>query len=314
MIEEKMAAKNLILKFKSGSHAYGTSTPNSDSDYIGVFMPDEPYVLGNKHCEQVQIRTNPSDSGKQNTSKDSDTVIYSLPKFIKLLTANNPTVLETLYYPQNCLVFANDLGMELLRHRDLFPSKKVKWTYLGYAFTQKKALTHKKERWEALGKALVQLDIWEQERHEKLPVRLELPSDLREDKTWGQYEKGMAIADIRKILQQHVASYGYRVEDIKKFGFSCKFASHLIRLLDEGLQFLVEGKIDLPLPNNNLVRDIKLGKFKLDQILQMADEKEKLVNEAYIRSNLPHTPNFEAIEELQIRMLKKFWGYVVPIA
>jgi uncharacterized protein len=314
MIEEKMAERNLILKFKAGSHAYGTSTPNSDSDYIGVFIPDESYVLGNKQCEQVQIRTNPSDSGKQNTSKDSDTVIYSLPKFIKLLTANNPTILETLYYPQNCLIFANDLGKKLLSQRELFPSTKVKWTYLGYAFTQKKALTHKKERWEALQKGLLQLDAWETEGNKTLPVRLELPSVLREDKTWGQYEKGMPIIDIRKTLRQHEAAYGYRLEDIKKFGYSCKFASHLIRLLDEGLQFLIDGRIDLPLPNNNLIRDIKLGKFTLEEILKMADDKEKLVNDAYIKSTLSHSPNLEAIEQLQIEMLKEFWGYSCEVS
>lgn len=310
-----MAQKNLILKFRSGSHAYGTNTPESDSDYIGVFIPDEPYILGNKTCEQVQIRTNPSDSGRQNTKEDSDTVIYSLPKFIKLLTANNPTILETLYYPENCVLFANEYGKELLANKDLFPSTKIKWTYLGYSFEQKKALTHKKERWEELGRAIHTLDQWESQGLLVLPERLNLESNLREDKTWGSFEKGMLISDIRSTLQGHIKSYGHRVEDIKKHGYSCKFASHTIRLLDMGLQFLVEGRVDLPLPQNNLIRDIKLGKFRLEEILQMADDREKLVNEAYTRSTLPHTPNFEAIEKLQIKLIKQYlgWSTIVPV-
>ena len=90
---------------------------------------------------------------------------------------------------------------------------------------------------------------------------------------------------------------------------NCKFASHLIRLLDEGLEFLVEGRLNFPLSNNNLIRDIKLGKLGLDEILGIADRREKLVEEAYIHSPLPNNPDLEKIDELQIQLLKDFWGY-----
>lgn len=311
MKEEQMALDNMILKFASGSHAYGTTTPNSDRDYIGIFMPNEEYILGNKVCESVEIRTNPSSSGKQNTKDDTDTILYSLPKYLKLLSANNPTVIETLFYPDNCVLFCNQLGQKLLDNRMLFPSKKVKWTFSGYAVSQKKSLTHKKERWEAIGKGLVKLEEWIQQGCTTLPQRLDLTSKLTEKGTWGIYEKGASCDYVQFHLLREVNSYGHRVEDLKKYGFSLKFASHLIRLLDEGLQFLVEGKLDLPLPNNNLVRDIKLGKYPLDQVLKMSEDREKLLDEAYVRSPLPHTPDLEAIEKLQISMLKEFWSYQV---
>lgn len=309
MQEREMAEKNLILKFLSGSHAYGTNTPSSDKDYLGVFIPDEEYVLGNKTCEQVQIRTNDSSSKKQNTKDDTDIVIYSLPKFIKLLTANNPTILETLYYDKRNILFCNELGKELLNSAHLFVSKKVKHTFLGYAFTQKKGLTHKRERWLVIGEAAKKLDELEGQGHLKLPDRLELPSELREDKTWGTFEKGQPIPVVRQQLETLLASYGYRIEDIKKHGYSTKFASHLIRLLEEGLEFLVEGKLTFPLSYNAMLLDIKKGKMPLEKILEIADAKEKLVEEAYVRSPLQHAPDIEAIDRLQISMLKKHWGY-----
>jgi len=145
MEEQKIAEKNLILKFLSGSHAYGTQTPESDKDHIGVFIPPERYILGNKRCEQVQIRTNPSDSKKKNTKEDTDTVIYSLPKYLQLLAANNPTVLETLFYEKKNILFCNDFGKRVLDSWKIFASKKAKHTFLGYSYTQKKALTHKRK-------------------------------------------------------------------------------------------------------------------------------------------------------------------------
>jgi len=304
-----MAEKNTILKFLAGSHVYGTVTPNSDKDYIGVFVPSEEYILGTKTCEQVQIRTNPSGSKKQNTKDDVDTVLYSLPKFVKLLTANNPTVLETLYYPKANILTCTSLGQKLLDSAPLFVSKKTKHTFLGYAFTQKKGLTHKRERFIVISEALKMLDTLEQSGHEILPEPLQLKSELREDGTWGRYEKGQTIVKVRELLDDHLKSYGHRIEDIKVHGFSTKFASHLIRLLEEGLEVLVEGKITFPLSYNCLLRDIKLGKYPLDKILELAEAKEKLVEEAYIRSPLQHSPDVNKIDNLQIELLRSFWGY-----
>ena len=33
--------KKVILKVRSGSNLYGTNTPKSDTDYIGVFIPQD---------------------------------------------------------------------------------------------------------------------------------------------------------------------------------------------------------------------------------------------------------------------------------
>ena len=309
MQEQEMAEKNLILKFLAGSHAYGTNTSDSDKDYLGVFIPDEEYVIGNKVCEQVEIRTNKSGSGKKNTKEDTDTVIYSLPKFLKLLRDNNPTILETLYFQKKNVVFCNSMGQRLIDARGMFPSKQVKSKFLGYALSQRKHLTHKKERWEALGTALRQLDDWEREGFKTLPDSLNLPSALREDKTWGFYQNGQEIGYVRDIIIGEITSYGHRVYDIQTYGFSTKFASHTIRLLSEGLTFLVEGDLKFPLPNNNLIRDIKMGKYPLEAILAMATAQEKLVEEAYVNSKLPVAADAKAIDRFQMEMLKDFWGY-----
>ena len=94
---------------------------------------------------------------------------------------------------------------------------------------------------------------------------------------------------------------------MEKYGWDVKFGSHLIRLLTEGLELLVEEKITLPLTNNNYIRDIKIGKFSKEYILEDATRYEALVEEVYVRSSLPNTPNLEAINKLQINLLEDFW-------
>lgn len=313
MEEQEIAKKNLILKMEVGSNMYGTFTPASDKDYMGVFIPPEEYILGNKKCEQVEDRTNSSGSGRQNTNKDVDTIIYSLPKYFHLLAANNPNVIETLFVPLRNIQFQTDLGKKILMSSPIFVSKKVKHTFLGYAFTQRKSLTHKRERFEVLKDALDKLYDLDEQGIEVLDDRLNLVSKLREDGTWGQYEKGQKVQTVVKLIEDEVNKYGHRLELIRKFGYDTKYASHLIRLLDEGLQLLVEGHLTLPLTQNNLIRDIKLGKYKLDKVLKMADDKEKLVEQAYINSKLQHTPDLKAISDLQIVLLKEYWGWSSPL-
>jgi predicted nucleotidyltransferase len=246
MYEQEMAKRNLILKVMVGSHLYGTETENSDKDYVGVFIPDKEYVLGLKECEQVEQRTNPSDSGHRNDKDDTDCTLYSLPKFIKLCAENNPNIIEILFANKNHIIHCNTYGEALIQNAPLFVSKKVKHRFLGYANSQKQKLLFKQAE-------------------------------------------------------------GGRVEYYEKFGYDVKFASHLIRLLTEGLELLVDGRLSFPITHNRLVRDIKLGKFTMDQVLAKADQFEALVEEAYVKSTLPYSPNYDEISKLQMRLLERYW-------
>ena len=142
-----MAQDNLILKVLVGSNLYGSNIKGvSDLDYIGVCIPNKEYILGTEKFEQSIERTNDSASGKRNTVEDTDCTIYSLPKFIHLLTMNNPTVLETLYARENNIIFCNEFGKMLLDNRDIFLSLKIKHTYGGYAYSQRMKMMYSEEK------------------------------------------------------------------------------------------------------------------------------------------------------------------------
>ena len=248
MKEQEMALQNIIYKIRIGSTLYGTYVENSsDEDFSGVFIPEKEYVLGTKKVEQVSLSQKTSKTIR-NQVGDVDYVLYALPKFINLLTGNNPNIIEFLYVPKPCIIYSNAYADELIENRNLFLSKKAYHTFKGYSYAQRQKLVVKKENMTG------------------------------------------------------------RTELALKFGYDVKFASHLIRLLLEGLQILTEKTLTFPLPENNLVRDIKLGKYELKWVLDKAEYLEKLVDEAYIKSDLQYTANFEEINKLQIKMLEDYWN------
>ena len=114
----------IIFRCISGSNLYGTNTPLSDIDERGVFIPDEKYFYG--FLNRVE----------QFEDKKSDTTYFEIRKFMQLAMNNNPNILELLFVPKDkWLQWSVDWSL-IHKHRDLFVSKKSKFTFSGYAHSQ----------------------------------------------------------------------------------------------------------------------------------------------------------------------------------
>jgi hypothetical protein len=132
-----------ILIGLSGSHGYGLNRPDSDYDYRGVFIAPKGYYLGFDKVEQKDSGWDTERGLFDWLDGNQDTVIYELKKFIQLLAGANPNILELLWLKQ--YPYLTPVGEELMKHRQMFLSKKVKHTYSGYAFAQiKKIESHRK--------------------------------------------------------------------------------------------------------------------------------------------------------------------------
>lgn len=137
LIESKSpGAKPLYLVIR-GSHAYGTNIETSDTDYAGVYIQSMDDVLGNSYKEQINDDNN-------------DIVIYELRRFLELLSVNNPTILELLNTPKDCVIYKDPVFDLILENRDKFITKQCANSFGGYAFQQiKKAKgQNKKQNWE----------------------------------------------------------------------------------------------------------------------------------------------------------------------
>lgn len=123
----------IIFECLHGSHAYGMATPESDRDYKGVAIaPIEYYIGFNSRFEQLEQR------------HPDDRVIYDIRKFFKLAADCNPNMVDVLYCDDDLIVKITPLGEKLREIRDMFISKKARFTFLGYAFAQLKRIrTHR---------------------------------------------------------------------------------------------------------------------------------------------------------------------------
>jgi predicted nucleotidyltransferase len=136
-ISSKCPGAEPLLIVIRGSQAYGTNLPTSDTDYSGIYIQSAEDILGFRYKEQINDDKN-------------DTVFYEIRRFLDLLSSNNPTVLELLNTPEDCILFKHPLMDKILQHRDKFITKTCGKSFAGYAIQQiKKAKGQdKKQNWE----------------------------------------------------------------------------------------------------------------------------------------------------------------------
>lgn len=153
--------ERFLLLAITGSHAYGLAVEGvSDFDYKGIFIAPKSYYLGLKQIEQIEGKGNEGifaneqdkkglskfnlESEKFNILGGNDFVIYEFKKYLKLLRNANPNIQELLWLDD--YIYLHPLADLLIQNRDKFLTKKVRYSYIGYANAQlKKVETHR--RW-----------------------------------------------------------------------------------------------------------------------------------------------------------------------
>lgn len=137
-ITHEFLVENGLILFETivGSQAYGTQTPTSDIDKKFVYILPQDYILGTGYVEQINV--------------NKDYVGWEIRRFLELMGSNNPTVLELLNSPEDCIVSKHPLFDDILAHKDNFITQICKDSFGGYARQQiKKAKgLDKKQNWE----------------------------------------------------------------------------------------------------------------------------------------------------------------------
>jgi len=117
----------LLYEYVRGSHAYGLQKPDgsSDIDTGGVFIEPYEWIAGLGH-----------DAVEQVADARGDTVWYALKKYLRLLIVANPTMLESLFVPERCVLYEHPLFGTIKANRDIFVTKECFKSFLGYAVNQ----------------------------------------------------------------------------------------------------------------------------------------------------------------------------------
>jgi len=144
----------------TGSSAYGVSNDTSDLDIYGFSIPPKemifPHLAGQilgfgkqinrfEQYQQHHIKYN---------EKEYDFTIYSIVKFFQLCMDNNPNMVDVLFVPERCILFASEIGKLVRENRKIFLHKGGLSKYIGYSFSQ----MHKIETKNPIGKRKAEVE------------------------------------------------------------------------------------------------------------------------------------------------------------
>lgn len=141
-----MLAKNTLPKLNNGnqiifgsvvgSHAYGTNVEGSDIDKKWVYVQSATDLFINGYRPQIEF------------SKDE--VAFELSRFLELARKANPTILELLFSPDDCVIYKHPTYHKVLTLKKKFLTKVCRFSFGGYAVSQiEKAYgLDKKMNWE----------------------------------------------------------------------------------------------------------------------------------------------------------------------
>lgn len=131
-----VALPNEILRSVVGSGVHGIAIAGTDDhDEMGVYIEPPAWVLGvDRHRDDYIWRTQPE--GVRSGHGDTDLVLYSLRKYLRLAIKGNPTVMLPLFAPPEALVLVTPLGEELRALRGALLSQVAVERFLGYMRSQ----------------------------------------------------------------------------------------------------------------------------------------------------------------------------------
>lgn len=299
----------VICRCITGSHLYGTATPESDIDIRGIFIPTEEFYLGfMEKVEQVE-------------SHKPDETYWEITKFFRLCCDNNPNILELLFVPlySEYTEYYTREWEEILVNRHLFLSSKARHTFSGYAVSQLHRIkqhrewllnppTKKPERqYFNLPETNIitsdQINAYDEllNRGEVLEIGLQTLEVLQKEKAyfnsvrhWKQYQTWK---------EERNKS---RAELEFKFGYDTKHASHLFRLISEGIELLTKGTITFPRPEAKDLLDIRQGKYSYEDLMARIDSD---IDSAFTKIEnqiiLPHSPNRKDTDKLCQKLVKE---------
>lgn len=137
----------------------------------------------------------------------------------------------------------------------------------------------------------------------------EMVRDRRKDflhkGAWHKF-KGYAYAQLHKIGKAN-KSNPKRKESVEKFGYDTKFAYHVVRLLGEVEQIMIEHNLDIQ-RNREQLKAIRRGEWSLEYLHQWFEDKERHLEEVYASSDLRHSPDLDSLRQLLLDCLETHYG------
>jgi predicted nucleotidyltransferase len=119
--------------------------------------------------------------------------------------------------------------------------------------------------------------------------------------------RGYAFSQMSKIRNKANSSNPKRAADVEANGFDTKFAYHVVRLVLQAEQILMERDLDL-MRNREILKAIRRGEWTLAELESWFAVKEKSLEIAYVNSQIPNVPDEAALRDLLLQTLEMHYG------
>lgn len=191
---------------------------------------------------------------------------------------------------------------------------------MGFSVSQRKKLEYKKTRFDQLGKAINFLkdnDYGDNDLSKDWTKMSEstanwLNENLKEYKgsknNIERFHVGLPLKVIYEKIVSEYDRYGWRVrsESFNKMHYDTKFASHCIRLLYEGEQLLLNGKLEFPLTGEvySDIMSIKNCEVSIDNFYEMCNIYENRCRRARDKNLLRDEPDWNWANKWLVNVLQ----------
>ncbi len=119
--------------------------------------------------------------------------------------------------------------------------------------------------------------------------------------------RGYAFSQMSKIRNKTNSSNPKRAATIAEHGWDLKFGVHVVRLMLQCEQILVEHDLDIE-RNSEVLKSIRRGEWTLEQLDSWFDVKEKSLETLHANSTLRDKPDEESLKRLLLDVLEMHYG------
>lgn len=297
----------LIILSEAGSTMYGTALPESDKDYIGVYIPlkEDMYLNSFKHHIRLQ-------------EDNLDINIWSIHEFLKLACDGETLAIDLLHSPYNCWVLYDlHVWPWLVSKKNLFYTKGMS-KFVSFSMVQANKYSIKGERVKAVRDVVVFLKkyaddvrlglIWD-----KLPKgpHINFLNDAKPVKLYEicgrKFQETVKISYILGNLEKVLTDYGKRAKLAENNdGVDWKSLSHAIRAAEQVYWILKHGSYSFPLKNSNFIKQVKMGKIDIKVVRTALDAYMQRIEEEINNSDLQETVDREFWDKWLIELLESY--------
>ena len=289
---------DLIFKTVFGSKLYGLSTPSSDTDYKGIYLPTFDEAILNNYPKSIREKISSGTSG--DTSDIVETEVYSLQYFLKLAAEGQTVALDMLFGPEDLREVQDPLLDFVFDNREKFLSKRLD-ALMGYASGQAIKYSNKAKLFDALQKLYADIVAKEANstklsedknllnryivQYEKLGIfkfRVKIDKELFCVDNSEFYLDGPR-SQLLESLSVKLQKYGERTKKCNNLdNADWKAISQAFRTIYVAQSIAKTGTFSYPLEETDFIMMVKLGEFDyeyaIEKLYQEFTEARRLIS------------------------------------